>query len=315
MQQPQTIQVPPALSALPGVIGVGFGLKETGGRLTRIPAWRVYVKQKISSAEIAEDARIPAFTDGFATDVIEYAVTRSSAAPAVTATCIANSKGIPGTLGCIARTLTDQQPVVLSNYHVLFGKGAVENDKVWLVGEASGKRTFDELGKVQLGRVGTVRYRNADFYVDCAISSFAPENLSHKMRRKLDAISRSVTGADDAKTGDAVIKRGAATGETRGIIVDAAYPDVACFEENSFAAHRQLLIRTEDGTPFSREGDSGALVTGNGGRALGLLWGTNTRGEGIACPIGPVLYALHITLDQPQKRSWLRRIFSFQLNN
>ena len=37
---------PAALRAIAGVLGVGFGLKEVGGALTPVPAWRVYVGHK-----------------------------------------------------------------------------------------------------------------------------------------------------------------------------------------------------------------------------------------------------------------------------
>jgi hypothetical protein len=48
---------------------------------------------------------------------------------------------------------------------------------------------------------------------------------------------------------------------------------------------------------FSADGDSGAVVVDAANKAIGLLWGTNVRGEGIACPIAPVLYAMNITLE------------------
>jgi hypothetical protein len=62
----------------------------------------------------------------------------------------------------------------------------------------------------------------------------------------------------------------------------------------------QLLIRplTESRGPssFCEKGDSGAIVEDEAGRPIGLLWGRNHRGEGLAAPIGPVLEALDIVL-------------------
>jgi hypothetical protein len=306
--QPFPPPIPHALRSLPGVLGVGFGIKETGGQLTPGLAWRVYIGRKKVRNEIPASELIPLFIDGFATDVIEYnaPVACSSQKKAGYGQCIANSKGVPGTISCIAHSLTDQQPVLLSNYHVLFGNGAMENDKVWLVNDKAGKRAFTEAGKLQLGRIGTVRYEAHDIYVDCAISSFKPDSKEKINRDKFP----EVKGIATAQAGDRVTKSGAATGHTSGIVVDAAYPDIAWIEGNSFAAHRQLLIRSNDEKPFSGEGDSGAMIFDQHQHALGLLWGTNSRGEGVACPIAPVLFALHITIEQPAT-NWLRRLTSF----
>ena len=42
---------------------------------------------------------------------------------------------------------------------------------------------------------------------------------------------------------------------------------------------------------------SGSLIVNGTGEAVGLLWGANTRGDGVASPIGPVLHSMSITLD------------------
>ena len=45
---------------------------------------------------------------------------------------IVNSRGVPGTLGVIARTKNSGRPVLLSNWHVLFGEGGVGDDVICL---------------------------------------------------------------------------------------------------------------------------------------------------------------------------------------
>jgi hypothetical protein len=60
--------------------------------------------------------------------------------PAISNNKIINAKGIPGTLGCFARTRHDARLVVVSSWHVLFGCGARESDPVWLLDEPHGAR-------------------------------------------------------------------------------------------------------------------------------------------------------------------------------
>jgi hypothetical protein len=104
------------------------------------------------------------------------------------------------------------------------------------------------------------------------------------------------------KRGDRVMKSGAATGTTTGVIVDTYYSGSTNGDNTIDSgvrkpAPRQLLIRSTDPRrPFAEEGDSGALVVNEDNVAIGLLWGTTTTAESVACPIGPVLHALNIRL-------------------
>jgi hypothetical protein len=196
---------------------------------------------------------------------------------------ITTSTGVTGTLGCLAHTLHDAKPVLLSTWHVLFGNGAREGDAVWLVNESDGERTYAPLGRSLYGKLGLVRVDGEEHYIDCAVSSFFAEP---------DAALASPIGTDIPRIGDRVTKTGAATGTTIGIIIDVNYTERAI---------GQILIKPVDDLAFAAEGDSGSLIVADSNKAVGLLWGTNTRGEGVACPIAPVLYAMNITLAQTQR--------------
>lgn len=303
--KPDLISARSALLGWPGVVGVGYGLKETGGKEKGILAWRVYVRVKRPINQLRFAERIPAHLYGLPTDVI--AQTRVAPASGTlmqtpdAGAKISNSKGVPGTLGCLAHTLHDDQLVLLSNWHVLFGNGGQEDGKVWLVTETGGKRNFSEIGKTLYGKIGTVRFAGEDQYVDCAVSScLGPPEPLHRwplVRRRTR--QTHVTEHEVAQPGDRITKTGAATGTTTGVVVDADYPDIAWIENRSYAASQQLLMKTIDGNAFSTEGDSGAVILNSAHKAVGLLWGTNSRGEGIACQIGPVLQALNIGLGPP----------------
>ena len=216
---------------------------------------------------------------------------------------IANSRGVPGTLGCIVRSLLDGRPLLLSNWHVLFGKGARKNDTVWLVEESCGVRRFVGIGNTLYGHIGAVHFGGEEHYVDCAVAScsnqelldecFAPRKSTPQKREGLPALSREAA----FQTSCLVKKTGAATGTTIGAIVDVNYSTTSG-SGGGPCIRQQLLIRPAEGHPvFSAEGDSGALVTDRHNRAVGLLWGSTSRGEGIACHIAPVLHVLNLALN------------------
>jgi hypothetical protein len=207
---------------------------------------------------------------------------------------IMNSRGVPGTLACLARTVHQRRPVFLTSCHMLFAAGAARNEQVWQVLESSGHHRYRRLGCALQGKRGIVRYRGDDYFVDCGIGA---------LEATLESEPVWVPGSPAVpKPGDRVMKTGAATGTTTGVIVDSSY----CSSTNAGASAtsvgrdltpRQLLIRSTDPQrPFAEAGDSGALVVNEDNIAIGLLWGMTVAAESVACPIDPVLHALNIQL-------------------
>jgi hypothetical protein len=186
--------------------------------------------------------------------------------------------------------------VLLTTWHTLFARHASWQDTIWLVTEVLGVRGYRQLGRTLLGRIGTLRFEGEDYFVDCAAGSCS--GLSSTAGDGVSSALPAIAGVDRARVGAAVTKAGAATGTTRGIVVDTAYCASVCIDGRMQAAPRQLLVCPVDGSEaFSDLGDSGALVVDGQRRAIGLLWGTTARGEGVACPIGPVLHALNISFE------------------
>lgn len=211
---------------------------------------------------------------------------------------IANCKGISGT-GCRAFMNDTGQPVILSNWHVMCGKGAVRNDTMWLVEETDESKNLRELGRVMSGKIGVVRFYNWEVYIDCAISTYTLENFIKQKQFLLFSkkqIFPSFNGHCEIFQGETVFKSGSVTGMTEGIVVNDRHSEMALIEGKTFDAKGQLLIRSKNGKPFSAAGDSGAVIFNHDNKAVGLLWGTNNWGEGVACPIAPVLSVLNIDL-------------------
>ncbi|HEY7194507.1 MAG TPA: hypothetical protein VH439_12280, partial [Gemmatimonadales bacterium] len=209
---------------------------------------------------------------------------------------IANSRGIPGTLGCLARTVHQRRSVFLTSCHVMFAAGAARHDPVWLVRDGAGGHDFQRLGRAWQGKRGIVNHRGSDYFVDCAIGALDVPLTGEA------ALARYVA---PPKPGDLVTKTGAATGRTTGVIIDSSYCGTtdshpAANRSVREPAPRQLLIRSIDPRrPFALEGDSGALISNEDDAPIGLLWGTTVAAEGVACPIDPVLHALNIQLYEP----------------
>ncbi|MFK8102462.1 MAG: hypothetical protein AB8G15_08055 [Saprospiraceae bacterium] len=59
------------LLKIPGVLGVGFGCKETAGTTTDTTAFRIYVKEKRAPSSLSPEEQIPSHYGGIPTDVIK----------------------------------------------------------------------------------------------------------------------------------------------------------------------------------------------------------------------------------------------------
>jgi hypothetical protein len=144
------------------------------------------------------------------------------------------------------------------------------------------------IGTTRHGTIGTVRLGDGEYYIDCAVAACSVE------------IARPYAVAHaTARPGMRVRKTGAATDITFGTITHVSYKDQVCIEHRTYAAPRQILIRPDDPErAFSAPGDSGAAVINDDGCIVGLLWGSNPRGEGLACHIEPVLRILDVRIRE-----------------
>ncbi|MBA3315743.1 MAG: hypothetical protein H0T47_20960 [Planctomycetaceae bacterium] len=270
------------LTHVPGFAGLGIGLRETSGRITTEPAWRVYVHRKKARRSLAPRERVAERLFDLPTDVIEAALTRCASSSDVPfeGAAIANDCGVPGSLGCMAWLRRTDEPVLLSCYHVLFGRRCRRGSAIWSVGFEATPRL---IARVLSGKAGIVVGLDPPTFVDAGTGALADASI---------CAGAPADATAHAAAGDSVTKHGAATGLTHGVVIDIAYPDLWYWEYRSENAPRQILIRsTSWDRPFSRTGDSGAVVRNERG-LLGLLWGTTARGEGVASPINAVARAL-----------------------
>src|SRR6185436_12080398 len=129
--------------------------------------------------------------------------------------CIANARGVPGTIGLFALTHRARRLVIVTSHHVLFGGGAREKDPVWLVGD-----TTVPIGQTGYGRVGSVRFEGVEIFVDCAVAMLDDDTMPSR-------IVKAETLATMPALGAKVHKAGAATGRTEGVVIDTDYTERA----------------------------------------------------------------------------------------
>jgi hypothetical protein len=130
-----------------------------------------------------------------------------------------------------------------------------------------------------------VAWRDHWYFVDAAVSTIEDEV----------EWSATIRGVVEPACGMRVNKSGAATGVTEGIVSDDHHVERVRFGFLSVDVPNQLRIRpTSRFERFAQDGDSGSVICDDDGRALGLLWGSDDAGEGVACPMGPVLQELNV---------------------
>lgn len=314
-------EVKAELLRIPGVVEVGVGLRERGGKLTHETAFRVYVRKKLPQSAVQPENRIPKEIRGFPTDVIEQ---RSEVLiigfddenddknyKTKVGGCeigVDEAGSGQGTLGCFARLNSDNSVVILSCFHVLmqnefFHGAAAGSDANKGVGQPdySGSCccTCNEIATTLAG---------GDKNLDCALAKlkpdvkFAPKIKTIKKGDGTTELSGFIEGTDDAVKDHEVWKVGERTGLTRGTVAQVT-PLVVIHPKAPF-------------TYFADHGDSGSVVVDTlTGKVVGLLRSIDKEiaeggSLGNATPIGAVLARLGIsviTTDESQSfdvRAW-----------
>jgi hypothetical protein len=204
-----------------------------------------------------------------------------------------------GTLGAFVTRASpaDGELYALSNYHVLAGSPeARPGDLVLQPGPADGGLApGDRIGALaQVARLDPLE----PAYTDAAIARLdrVPVDFEYPVGR--------VVKTARALGGEIVGKVGRTTSVTRGRVTAIELDDVIVGYEDlgALSFDDQIEIESLDDGPFSRGGDSGALVYREDGVALGLLFAGSEsggrRGKGLtyANPIDQVLDILQIEL-------------------
>ena len=298
------------LLGIPGVLAVGFGLKQVAGELTERRVLRVYVDEKKPLDALAPDDVVPSEIEGVQTDVLTIPRSQSSGtldtdrhSPLLGGITITNlrpsstNKIEEGTLGCFATVdgLGGPKNVVLmSNNHVLTANSGVVGNTIYQPNHIGGLIDADNknpIGEIHnLGVEGNHPFTyptesQVDYYLDCAtallaidISSWCDCNcgVSYKneLRELNNAGNSKLEGVARAVDGETVFKSGRTTGSTQGVIEDPLGSTILTDKNPPVQADNVIMI-TPTNPPnqvFQDHGDSGAALVNDQNQLIGLMF-------------------------------------------
>ncbi len=300
------------LGALPGVYHVAAGLRHRRGQLTRELCMRVYVREKLPDERLSPAERVPREINGVPTDVnVQSSAFRPLSAdygnyrPVKGGIMVSNGivvmrpNGKPGieegTFGITATRNSDRDIMLLSCYHVLFANGAKKGDPIY-------QPTYDPDPRLQphqmparprdkKNRIAKISHGKLNEKVDAAVArinvSSCCRSCGIDWRDEVVELSESnqppsnkLLGLRRAVIGETVFKRGAGRGRTEGTVFCTELPDIPLTVEGQQITFKKQLGIQGLGLlePFSMPGDSGSVVVGTDGFAVGLLFASDGFG-------------------------------------
>ena len=297
-----------ALLKLDGITGVDVGFKYEGGKRTDEIAIRILVKKK--KKNVTTSQLVPAEINGIKTDVIEREVFPLIASkklddisllvdPAKYTTVKGGVSIGPerviggyvyvGTLGCIVKDNVTNNPMLLSNFHVMCV------DSGWHVGDYMCQPGRVDGGVPGTDRIGDLNRAVLSGHVDGAICSLSGRPYDCSIVDIGD-----VKGTSSAVLNAPVSKRGRTTMLTKGF-VDSINATVNIDYGDGLGVHtltNQVGIRpdTAINPKFSDHGDSGSVVIDANNKVIGLLFAGDTSGYTYINQISYVLSELNISL-------------------
>jgi hypothetical protein len=315
------------LLAIPDVVAVGIGPKIVNGEATGEPAIRVFVRRKLPADQVPPEQLIPGEIDGVTTDVavggdpvlvatapvdepgaigvldarsepVRHAHAKlppdeSSHRPLTGGLQIGavDSGGYLGTLGCLLwDPASHDVGYGLTNMHVVKPPDVTTvtlnvSKMGQPLGEDSSSGCCNDVIGVWAGGAGHTDDR------DEALIRLSPGT---KWKATIEGIgpvagSHLLTQAEVTATRYKVAKRGRTTKVTGGTI--AALDATTSFADN------QIIIDPnpnsgatgDEVTFFDIEGDSGSALVNGDNEVVGVIWGRNDAGQGLAFEIGHVL--------------------------
>jgi hypothetical protein len=297
-----------ALGVIPGVIGVGIGLRTRAGRIGDELVLRVHVRRKRPLGEIPASERIPPVFAGVMTDVTRHLSARSIQLGPFDRRTLTGKRStliggllitdrevdggdVAGTLGCFARLRSNHSvKVLLTNQHVLYASRQETGE-----GALVGQPDITCCWSCKTGVIGRTTAGANDDFVDCAIARL---NTKRPALQKLPGVGKDANGRnEDLITGvptpvlvagvltsvlvhEPVRKVGMVTGPTSGIVHEVNVPitiDVGKPSERTM--QNQIVIHPEAGGDvlgdgslnFAIEGDSGAVLINRFNQVVGLI--------------------------------------------
>ncbi len=308
------------LLGLANVTGVFTGTKVTGGVDTGTIAIVVTVSEK---KDVPAKQRVPAEINGIPTDVIEEVIEPMQMAnairledlePVVDATMYATLEGgmsigpcrsffleppevaeagnyvFVGTLGCMVTDNATNDPMMLSNFHVMCV------DDSWSVGDTMAQPSRVDGGSCPADQVGALARAQLTPSVDGAVASISGRPHVCEILEIGD-----INGTAVAAQNMAVRKRGRTTELTHGTVTAVDYTTSVDYGDGlgvvTFTNQIRIVNDAAQSAFFGKKGDSGSVVVDSSNNVVGLYFAGNSTGTvGVANQIAAVLSALDVSM-------------------
>lgn len=300
----------------PGVVGVGVGMKEVGGRQTDRMCLTVMVQKKLPVNEIPRKHLIPGQVRSLVTDVLEVGKLKAHVLsegggpagpvpdeaylarlrPARPGASIGHFRKPTGTFGAVVRDRGTGRPLILSNNHILANSTdgrdgrARPGDPILQPGPEDGGTRRDVLAR--LSRFVPL-FKDKPNDLDCAVAEPLKDDL---VAPEIIGLG-PVTGLAAPTINKIVLKSGRGSGVTRGKVL-AVNATVKVEYPVGFLKLRHQLVCSR----MSVNGDSGALLVDENNRAIGVVFSGSPRLT-VSSPIRPVLDALGVDLVVENRRA------------
>jgi hypothetical protein len=250
MLQPKTLSyyadaldaVKGILLKIPGVVRIGFGLKEKNNELLSEYVCRVYVREKKPIEAISPKELIPTEINGLVTDVIEFREQHPASScetiirPGMEISKIVfNVPGIgSGTIGCFIKRAGDTNRYLLTNDHVLTSEEEMDPREKRIfqpkLKKSAGRECNDPVAfVVEDTKQGTTTIKNGGilvhdfagkkFAIDCRVATVAGDVVAVNKIDSIGALSGFFDFSNLTITPGSPIlvkKKGATTGITDG---------------------------------------------------------------------------------------------------
>lgn len=272
----------PKLLGYPNVVDVYVGIKTIQGYGSDVVCFVAEVAEKKPLSELGSDERIPAEIDGHPVDVYD----REKIVIPLSEVYCGGVSLRSGTLGVFALAtatnthLETDTPVMVTNHHVASR-----------IGEPVGVGSICDCICSHCCEDGIIVDSRRDASMDVAIAKLSSDTrYSHEILE-----IGPVRGSTAPTRGMSVSKYGNKTGLTRGRIQSlTASPSPGGTPMNN----QVRVVPLPPTTHVALGGDSGSvLVQDSTNRVVGIIHAKPKNGtSAFACPIGPVLTAMHIQI-------------------
>jgi hypothetical protein len=290
-------EVKEKLLKIDNVVAVGIGLKEKDGQFTDEIAYKVFVPEKKSLAELNPNQVVPKSVKRLKTDVIHVyrpvdavfveRIDLSEYRPIKGGIAISssNTPGFYGTLGWFG-TKTDGTKILLTNKHVLYDSTLSSDTHVYKVGQSQ----YEKSCCCECGVIGETIVGIKNNTVDCAVAKINTDinqSLIINNTKTNQVLRVDATLTATAVLGSHVRKIGARSSFTEGTVMHigdtAVAPNDAGGTAFSIMPDQVLVIPTagevyeaENGKKtFANHGDSGSVVLNDSNQIVALLWGVD----------------------------------------